>query len=231
MRSRKQPAGRVLAVALLALACGRAADSSSGRPAANGQAETVTDFDGNVYRTVRIGAQVWMAENLRGTHYGDGAPVPSFVYNNDTANARVYGRLYRWQAAMNGAPSSAANPSGVQGACPRGWHVPSNAEWQQMFAHLGGESVAGGKLKEAGAVHWGGRDSATNESGFGALPTGWFDFTRDFRGLGGGSFIRSATAESAGEVEAVELGRGSASVSLVHVHPDDALPVRCVRNP
>lgn len=115
---------------------------------------TVTDFDGNVYKTVVIGTQVWMAENLRTTHYAYGAPIKLVNdeaswkalsgdskaycwYNDDSAaNALKYGALYTWAAAMNGAEGSSANPSTVRGVCPIGWHMPSKDEWETLTDYL-----------------------------------------------------------------------------------------------
>lgn len=107
----------------------------------------VTDYDGNTYNTVQIGDQCWMRENLRTTHYADGTAVPagsgenfndyaSFYYDNSTSNVplEVRGYYYTWHAVMNGANSSSSVPSGVQGVCPTGWHVPSDAEWTVMEA-------------------------------------------------------------------------------------------------
>ena len=90
-------------------------------------------------------------------------------------NYVTYGVLYNWNAAMNGATTSNANPSGVQGVCPSGWHLPSDAEWVVLITKLGGESIAGSKLKEAGNSHWTEHidGNATNESGFTALPGGF----------------------------------------------------------
>ena len=116
----------------------------------------VTDIDGNHYDAVWIGNQLWMKENLRTTHFADGsvidngiAPADSTSYGyprvtssfsvpyryapaTDESNVPDYGYLYNWQAVMHGAASSSANPSGVQGICPQGWHVPSDAEWTEM---------------------------------------------------------------------------------------------------
>jgi uncharacterized protein (TIGR02145 family) len=90
-----------------------------------------------------------------------------------TADYSTYGVLYNWPAAMNGEASSSSNPSGIQGVCPVGWHLPSNAEWTELIDYLGGASVAGGKLKETGTDHWSNPNTgATNESGFTALPGG-----------------------------------------------------------
>lgn len=154
------------------------------------QAEAgVNDNDGNHYKSVKIGNQVWMAENLRSTHYSDGTTLIDgsgagntegnntskyyFNYNNDVSNIPVYGRLYTWSAAMNGSSADPNSPVGVQGICPTGWHLPSFNEWMQLAAYLGGDNVAGGQLKEAGTVHWSTPNTeATNNSGFDGLPGG-----------------------------------------------------------
>jgi uncharacterized protein (TIGR02145 family) len=146
--------------------------------------------DGNVYNWVTIGNQVWMAENLaylpsvnRVTDGSeDAAGSYYYVYGYDgtdvteakaTSNYATYGVLYNWTAAMNGETSSTANPSRVQGVCPTGWHLPSDAEWTELTDYLGGEDVAGGKLKETGTTHWTSPNTgATNETGFTALPGG-----------------------------------------------------------
>ncbi len=152
-------------------------------------AGTVTDFDGNVYQTVTIGNQVWMAENLKVTHYrnGDAIPFVTFAptwaalttgaycdYYNDANNAITYGKLYNW-FAVNDSRSIA----------PTGWHVPSDAEWMELEMSLGlslAEAVAtgtrgtdeGGKMKETGTTHWTSPNTgATNGSGFSALPGGY----------------------------------------------------------
>ncbi|HZK93943.1 MAG TPA: fibrobacter succinogenes major paralogous domain-containing protein [Prolixibacteraceae bacterium] len=143
------------------------------------QSGTVTDIDGNVYKTVTIGTQVWMAENLKTTKYRNGdligtttpatldldsqdAPKYQWAYDGNESNVATYGRLYTWFAATD-----------TRNVCPTGWHVPSDAEWTILSTFLGGESVAGGKLKEKGTTHWQSPNTgATNESGFAALPGG-----------------------------------------------------------
>ena len=93
--------------------------------------------------------------------------------------------MYNWPAAMNGASSSVLNPSEVQGVCPCGWHLPSDAEWNQLSDFLGGVDVAGGKMKETGTEHWNSPNSAaTNESGFTALPSGLRDQSGNIQYLG-----------------------------------------------
>jgi uncharacterized protein (TIGR02145 family) len=114
----------------------------------------VTDYDGNVYNTVTIGTQTWMTEDLRVTHYRNGDLIPNVAetaawnnlttgaycnYDNDKRNSATYGRLYNWYAVISGA-----------NLAPSGWHVPTDAEWTTLTTYLGGEGVAGGKLKESG---------------------------------------------------------------------------------
>lgn len=145
----------------------------------------VTDVDGNHYDAVMIGNQVWMAENLEVTNYADGTPIPLVDNNTDWENlgntnpAYCYynnnpeishGALYNWAAASRG-ESSDTNPSGVQGVCPTGWHLPSLAEYQELINYLGDDP--GNKLKESGTTNWHTDTGATNESGFTALPGGW----------------------------------------------------------
>ena len=113
---------------------------------------TVTDVDGNVYNTVLIGEQCWMRENLRTTQYANGTPIalgtdtstttPFRYYpnNSNSTDITFYGYLYNWPAVMNDAASSNANPSGVQGVCPDGWHVPSTAEWESLMTYMNSQS-------------------------------------------------------------------------------------------
>jgi uncharacterized protein (TIGR02145 family) len=140
---------------------------------------TVTDIDGNVYQTITIGTQTWMAENLRTTKYRNGGPIPEVTdttawikvntgaycnYDNtrDTNAITTYGRLYNWYAVFDN-----------RKLCPPGWHVSTDTEWETLTDYLGGASVAGDKLKEAGTAHWDGPNAGTtNEAGFTALPGG-----------------------------------------------------------
>jgi len=137
---------------------------------------TVKDIDGNIYHTVKIGGQLWMAENLKVTRYCNGDPIPYVSdiavwttlttgaycnYDNNEINADTYGHLYNWYAVNDS-----------RNIAPKGWHVPSDAEWKILVDYLGGSEVAGGKIKETGRTHWVGNASATNESGFSALPGG-----------------------------------------------------------
>ena len=136
----------------------------------------VKDQDGNNYKTVKIGNQTWMAENLKTTKYNDGTAIPLVtdstvwvamsspaycLYNNDKNYKNIYGALYNGYTINTGK------------LCPTGWHVATDAEWSTLVSYLGGENVAGGKLKENGTDHWNTPNlGATNESGFAALPGG-----------------------------------------------------------
>jgi uncharacterized protein (TIGR02145 family) len=137
---------------------------------------TMTDNDGNTYSTVKIGDQIWIAENLKTTKYNDGTAIPFVTdntewynlltpgycwYNNDIANKATYGALYNWYSVNTGK------------LCPTGWHVPTDAEWTTLINFLGGSNPAGAKLKETGNSHWTNfNGDATNESGFTARPGG-----------------------------------------------------------
>jgi len=187
-----------------------------------GPSVTVTDILGNEYQTVQIGAQRWMAENLKTTHYADGSAIPLADeaaawsaltakdraycwYDNSITNRYVYGGLYSWAAAMNGAASSDMNPSGVQGVCPDGWHLPSDAEWKELEMYLGMNQAdadtlrfrgtnEGGLLKESGTTHWNPPNTgATNESGFTALPGGYRVHDGTFYDVGDGAYFWTAT--------------------------------------
>jgi uncharacterized protein (TIGR02145 family) len=164
----------------------------------------VSDIDGNVYNTVTIGTQTWMAENLKTTKYNDGNAIPNVTdntawaalttpsycwYNNDaTTYKATYGALYNWYAV-----NSTSN--GGKNVCPTGWHVPSDAEWTTLTDYLGEESVGGGKLKETGTTHWTSPNTgATNETGFTALPGGYRYFNGTFDYIGSGGFWWSSTA-------------------------------------
>ena len=138
---------------------------------------TVTDYDGNVYQTINIGGQVWMMENLKTTHYRDGTVIPEVAdslswyalssgafcsYQNNAANLSTYGQLYNWYAATD-----------AHNLAPAGWHVPSAAEWATLTNYLGGDNIAGGKVKETGYSQWNSPNTgATNSSLFTALPGG-----------------------------------------------------------
>lgn len=222
----------VIVFAFLSLYCQKKEEAPAApQPLIIEESQPVTDYDGNVYKTFKIGNQVWMAENLKSKHYSDGTPVEWFAYNNDTANVPVYGRLYVWAAAMRSAPGSNSIPSRVQGAAPSGWHIPSDAEWQILIDNLGGNSAAGGKLKESGTAHWKDPNTgATNESKLSILPSGWFDFTGEFRRIGEWVFMRTSTSSGSYSVYCRVFKYDLTSANRGDLHPNDAIPIRCVKD-
>ena len=147
----------------------------------SGYGPNITDVEGNSYKTVYIGTQQWLAENLKVSKYNDGTTIPNIsdnsqwqnnttgawaYYNNDAANNAKYGKLYNWYTVS---PTT----NGNKNICPTGWHVPTDADWMVLTDYLGSEDVAGGKMKEAGTTSWNSPNTnATNTSLFTGLPGG-----------------------------------------------------------
>ncbi len=134
--------------------------------------EFTDERDGQKYKAVCIGKQNWMAENLRFVAPG------SECYDSSQANCDIYGRLYPWRVAMGTSNATNANPSGVQGICPKGWHLPSQAEWDELFTFLGGRSKAGNAMKLKSPL-WKSYSGETNSSGFTGIPGGLFTWNWD----------------------------------------------------
>ena len=140
---------------------------------------TVTDQDGDIYKTVKIGNQWWMAENLRVTHNTLGKEIKTYYPNGNSDNVTVYGRLYSWDVAMDG-----SKLPGARGIAPKGWHIPDDKDWKILFDFLGGMDIAGGKMKESGTIHWKSKNvGATNTSGFTSLPSGGFIPPGEYHGF------------------------------------------------
>jgi uncharacterized protein (TIGR02145 family) len=198
-------------------------------------AQKVTDAEGNVYKTVKIGKQVWMASNLRATKFWDSTDIPLVtdntawrslttpgycLYENDqTKFGVVYGALYNWHAVNAGK------------LCPKGWHVPGDAEWKTLSDLLGGGEGAGNKLKEAGSRHWNAPNAgATNETGWTALPAGRRNAGGEFSGIGELSYFWSATAS--GDAKAFYRGIGNAdpTIDRYAYNSESGFAVRCVQD-
>ncbi|MCX6254315.1 MAG: fibrobacter succinogenes major paralogous domain-containing protein, partial [Bacteroidia bacterium] len=199
---------------------------------------SVTDRDGNVYKTVTIGTQVWMAENLKTTKFNDGSAIPlvtddktwdalttpayCWCENDATANKNTYGASYNWYTV------------GTNKLCLKGWHVPTDAEWTTLTTYLGGESVAGGKLKETGTTHWESPNTgATNESGFTALPSGYRNNHGAFANVGYFGFWWSATENVATATTASwcrSMGGGGSDVLRFPNLKKNGYSVRCLRD-
>jgi uncharacterized protein (TIGR02145 family) len=196
---------------------------------------SIKDADGNVYHTVTIGTQVWMVENLKTTTYNDGSPItpvtdnnvwgtlttPAYCwYNNDADTYKnTYGALYNWYAVNTGK------------LCPAGWHVPSDAEWNTLVTYLGGDSVAGGKLKEAGTAHWVTPNTgATNSSGFTALPAGSHYSNGSFYYNGKYGWWWSTTESSATKVWHMYVDYNTATISRTDAAKAIGFSVRCIKD-
>ena len=218
--------------------------------------KTLTDYDGNVYNTVTIGTQCWMKENLRTTHYSDGWPMEHGVYsmsekyyfyprdNNSIENVEVYGLLYNWAAAMRDSESSNSSPSGVQGVCPEGWHVPSRTEWTQLINYVKRQSecVCGGSdenISKALASTEGWNSSTTtcavgnipsdnNATGFSALPAGWW--FHNSTNFGMWSHFWSTVERTSGTAYHYNIGTDAAYPSDASSDKAMGNSVRCLRD-
>jgi uncharacterized protein (TIGR02145 family) len=195
---------------------------------------TVTDIDGNVYKTVTIGTQTWMVSNLRVTHYRNGEIIANLPvdadwdsatsawcdYSNVAANGAKYGHLYNWYAVNDS-----------RNIAPVGWHVPTDAEWTTLTTYLGGESVAGGKLKESGILNWlSPNTNATNETGFSALPGGNRDFNGTFYNVGYSSDWWSSTNYDSANARYRNMGFNHGYVVSLYNNKLSGMSVRCIRD-
>jgi uncharacterized protein (TIGR02145 family) len=208
---------------------------------------TVTDIDGNVYKTVRIGDQWWMMENLKVTHYRNGDPIPNVTdagawadlaagayceHSNDPANVATYGRLYNWHAIADS-----------RNIAPEGWHVPTDAEWKQLEMYLGmSEAEAdatgwrgtdeGGKLKESDTTHWVSPNiSATNRSGFTALPAGFRNESGNFADMLYSTHFWSSTEHDASFAWARSLYHDHSDIGRYDGHGKYyGFSIRCVKD-
>lgn len=197
--------------------------------------EKITDADGNIYTSVAIGTQVWMAENLKTTKFNDGTAIPLVTdntewsnlttsgycwYSNDESTYKnTYGALYNWYTVNTG------------NLCPSGWHVPSDPEWTTLTTYLGGDGVSGGKLKEAGNIHWNTPNTdATNETGFTALPGGYRYLNGNFFIIGDEGYWWTATESNTTNGWYRSMVRTSSNVNRLNYSKKDGFSVRCLRD-
>jgi uncharacterized protein (TIGR02145 family) len=187
------------------------------------------------YRAVKIGDQIWMTENLNVDHYRNGDPIPEVqdldewvnlktgawcYYDNDPDNGEIYGKLYNWYAVND-----------PRGLAPEGWHIPTDKEWQILIDYLGGEDVAGDKMKENGTKHWDARnEGATNESGFTALPGGYRYGNGNFARMGDNAYFWSSTEYGSYNGRFRYLMSGRSLVDRYHYDWDGGMSVRCIRD-
>lgn len=198
--------------------------------------ETVQDFDGNLYTTIRIGTQEWMVENLRTTHYADGTDIPNLTanldwtgdtsgaycwYNNDAVTYDDYGCLYNWYAVNN-----------AHGLAPIGWRVATDADWTTLTTYLGGLATSGGKLKETGTIHWTTPNTgATNEVGFISLAGGYRNAILGvFADIGNGGYFWTSTIQMLNFAWYRSLYYNTIEVSRFSHSVKAGYSVRCVRD-
>ena len=195
-----------------------------------------TDIDGNVYNVVSIGTQCWTQTNLNVSKYRNGDVIPQVTdptqwanlttgawcyYANNSANSPIYSKLYNWYAVND-----------PRGLAPAGWHVPSDAEWTTLTTYLGGDAVAGGKMKETGTSHWNSpNQDAINSSGFTGLPGGWRTNYGTFGGIGGNGLWWSSSEDGStlAWYQTLYYDFGSAGNGNAY-HKRNGFSVRCLRD-
>ena len=205
-----------------------------GKPGPN-----ISDSEGNTYKTVTIGTQQWMAENLKVSKYSDGTTIPNITdntqwsnlttgawsyYNNDAANNAKYGKLYNWYAVSK-------TTNGNKNVCPTGWHVPTDAEWTVLTDYLGGDGIAGGKMKEVGTTSWNSPNTdATNTSLFTGLPGGYRDYNGYCSTIGYFGYWWSSTEYDADDAWNRYLSNYHGDANRNNFNKFLGLSVRCLRD-
>ena len=196
--------------------------------------QRITDIDGNTYNTVQIENQVWMSENLKTSRYRNGGSIPNVTdntlwsnstigawsyYNNDETNNAIYGKLYNWYTTLGDT------------LCPSGWGVPSDAEWTTLTDSLGGESVAGGKMKSIGTAYWINPNiDATNERFFSVLPGGYRSSSFGFYLKRASAVLWSATEGGTFTAWHRNLTNESGIVARSNFPKSVGASVRCLRD-
>ncbi len=198
----------------------------------------MADIDGNTYHSVTIGTQVWMLENLKVTKYNNGNAISGVTdptawsgltsgayssYSNNATNKATYGNLYNWYAVTD-----------YRGIAPKGWHVPTEAEWTTLISYLQGASLAGDLLKATGNTNWiGTYTGASNTSGFTALPGGYIALQNNvygFYGIGTNGQWWSVTEADSGNAWKMSLTNTSAQAISDSGAKQRGLSVRCIKD-
>lgn len=193
--------------------------------------DQVADIEGNIYKTIQIGSQLWMAENLHTGKYNDGTEIPQISYTSSWSGLETgalcwydnvtltYGALYNWYAVNSGK------------LCPAGWHVPSDEEWTTLTSFIGGIETAGNKLKEAGALHWTSPNSgATNSTGFTALPGGYRYYNSAYNAAKRYGYWWTSTESSTVNALMRDLYYGYAYIDKINSDKRTGASVRCVKD-
>ena len=187
------------------------------------------------YDTVKIGNQTWMKKNLDVSTYRNGDPIPQVkdpkkwgelktgawcYFDNDPVNGPIYGKLYNWYAVND-----------PRGLAPAGWHLPGDHEWDALDTQLGGYNIAGGKMKEAGTIHWlAPNTGATNKSGFTGLPGGYRYLNGKFYDLGVSTSWWNTAEANATDAWAHGLSYDSEVAGADGSYKRNGFSVRCVKD-
>ncbi|MCX6270188.1 MAG: hypothetical protein NTU44_03040 [Bacteroidetes bacterium] len=190
-------------------------------------------YEGQTYNTVQIGNQCWMKENLNVGSMINGSIqsnnnniTEKYCYDNNSANCDIYGGLYSWDEMMQ-----YNTTEGIQGICPTGWHIPTDAEWTSLRDLLGGADIAGGKMKEIGTSHWlSPNTGATNESGFTALGAGSGSSDGSFYNLNASDYFWSVTQYSSAYAYSYYLYSNNTDAERTYLTKTNRFSVRCLRD-
>jgi uncharacterized protein (TIGR02145 family) len=210
-------------------------DSPAGSKTIASNFVSCVDADSNHYVVVPIGTQVWMAENLRTTTYGNGDPIPEVLganqwaglttgaycfFGGDPANQVTFGCLYNWYAVHDS-----------RKVCPAGWHAPGDSEWRTLSTYLGGADIAGGKMKETGVIHWlSPNTGATNESGLTVIAGGYRHYAGNYDAFGYGGSFWTTTQEGLVYAKNVDIFYYNTVTNHHATDKKNGLSVRCVKN-
>lgn len=212
-------------------------DHSCGEPLVHNPNKTygtLIDQEGNTYRTIVIGSQKWMAENLKTSTYRNGDAIltlnPSqwssansgawLYYNNDVSNQCPYGKIYNWYAIVDS-----------RNVCPTGWHAPSLQEWYTLINSLGGEMVAGGKLKSTGLDHWFPfNEQASNESGFSCLPGGASGSSADTYFMGESAYFWTTSVVNSFVVSGIKMYSTDGIAGEIQNPRTEGMSIRCIED-
>ncbi len=200
--------------------------------------QSISDLDGNVYQTVKIGDQTWLGQNLNVSHFRNGDPIPQVRtdeewekagneqrpawchYENSTDQGKTYGKLYNWYAVND-----------PRGLAPKGYHIPTVQDWNTMSSYLGGGEKAGGKLKEKGMTHWKSPNTeATNSSGWNGLPGGLNYSFGTFVGVGSTGYWWTSVEDGEVTANVYSLSFENSTLFDLFLNKGVGLSVRCIRD-
>jgi uncharacterized protein (TIGR02145 family) len=213
-----------LLICLITTSCQKSNDDS------NITTGTVSDIDGNEYKTIKIGSQWWMAENLKVSKFRNGDSIPDVTdssfwnsnnnaaycwYNNDISNKKLFGALYNWNVVKD-----------HRNVAPEGWHIPTTSEWNVLINFLGGDSIAGLSLKSTNG--WFNNGNGNNNSGFNSFSSGFRDYAGIFLNVGA-SFWTTTTLESGRNYCRILYPQGN-DIILGIAYDKEGLSIRCIKD-